>query len=700
MNLFAISGLVCGIFSTILALIAFIFGRSKIHRILTCFNLSVAVWGYGCFIAGIASTESAALYGWRFGQVGGTFIAVFFYHMVCIFCELQRRVSLRLFYIWGLIYLYFCFSTKFLFANTWVTPNVHYNDATSLSTTLVISWLFIVCLSFFEILRFFPKTKGIKRTQTLYLIVGFLTGFIGGASTLIPMFNINFPPFGNVTIPIYCMISTYAILRYRLMDINLVFRKGMVYSLSAGILTGLFVVLVLTMTKFLSEISGISSFAITTASALIIAFLFNPLKNKVQSFIDKSFYKNTYDYYPIIRKVSRKLTSIFDINELFNYVGGVIFSTLRLSNIYLLSAVPGSGYEIAYHKSTKKDKDKKTKEISENEGDGLTIRKNSELVKFFRKSDDVLIKDELPGLEKSLGYQLIEHINNDLEPFEGEAVVPVFTDKKLILLIVLGEKLSGDMFTNEDLNFLGIISNQIAISIKNTQLYKDKVDSEKLASIGMMSATFAHEVRNPLTSLKTFAQLMPERHDDEEFREVFSKIVVNDIEKIDGLINDLLDFSSARKSARVNNFNLTKLIDEMIEYVNGKIDFEQKHIAFEKKYDDHEIPMTGDQNRLKRVFSNIMNNGCQAMDGDGVLTVDIRPNGKMVEISIADTGRGIPPENISTIFDPFVTTKEMGVGLGLAICKRIVEDHKGKISVQSKLEKGTTFKISLPLQVE
>jgi signal transduction histidine kinase len=484
------------------------------------------------------------------------------------------------------------------------------------------------------------------------------------------------------------------------MDIHFVFRKGMVYSLSAGILTGLFVVLVLTMTKFLSEISGISSFAITTASALIIAFLFNPLKNKVQSFIDKSFYKNTYDYYPIIRKVSRKLTSIFDINELFNYVGGVIFSTLRLSNIYLLSAVPGSGYEIAYHKSTKKDKDKKTKEISENEGDGLTIRKNSELVKFFRKSDDVLIKDELPGLEKSLGYQLIEHINNDLEPFEGEAVVPVFTDKKLILLIVLGEKLSGDMFTNEDLNFLGIISNQIAISIKNTQLYKDKVDSEKLASIGMMSATFAHEVRNPLTSLKTFAQLMPERHDDEEFREVFSKIVVNDIEKIDGLINDLLDFSSARKSARVNNFNLTKLIDEMIEYVNGKIDFEQKHIAFEKKYDDHEIPMTGDQNRLKRVFSNIMNNGCQAMDGDGVLTVDIRPNGKMVEISIADTGRGIPPENISTIFDPFVTTKEMGVGLGLAICKRIVEDHKGKISVQSKLEKGTTFKISLPLQVE
>jgi signal transduction histidine kinase len=533
------------------------------------------------------------------------------------------------------------------------------------------------------------------------MIWGFLIGFVGGTSTFLPEFGIDLLyPFGNFTIPIYCLISTYAILRYRLMDINLVFRKGMVYSLSAGILTALFVVIVLTMTKLLSDVAGITSFAITTSSALIIAFLFNPLKNKVQSFIDKNFYKNTHDYYPIIRKVSRKLTSIFDLNELFKYVGGVIYSTLGLTNIYLLSAVPGSGYEIAYHKSSIKDKDKKTKEISENEGKGITIRKNSELVKFFRKSDDILIKDELPGLEKTLGNELIEHINSDLKPFEGEAVVPVYIDKKLILLIILGEKLSGDMFTNEDLNFLGIISNQIAIAIKNTQLYKDKVDSEKLASIGMMSATFAHEVRNPLTSLKTFAQLMPEKHDDEEFREVFSKIVANDIEKIDGLINDLLDFSSARKSARVNNFNLTKLIDEMIEYVNGKIDFEQKHIAFEKKYDDSEIPMTGDENRLKRVFSNIMNNGCQAMDGNGVLTLDIKPNGQMVEVSIADTGKGIPPENISTIFDPFVTTKEMGVGLGLAICKRIVADHKGKISVQSKLEKGTTFKISLPLEVE
>src|SRR4030042_7011382 len=102
MTLFALSGLTCGISTAILALIAFILSKTKIHRILALFNISVAIWGFGCFIAGTASTESEALYGWRFGQVGGIFIAVFFYHMICIFCDLKRKFALITAYIWGL----------------------------------------------------------------------------------------------------------------------------------------------------------------------------------------------------------------------------------------------------------------------------------------------------------------------------------------------------------------------------------------------------------------------------------------------------------------------------------------------------------------------------------------------------------------------------------------------------------------------
>jgi two-component system sporulation sensor kinase C len=119
---------------------------------------------------------------------------------------------------------------------------------------------------------------------------------------------------------------------------------------------------------------------------------------------------------------------------------------------------------------------------------------------------------------------------------------------------------------------------------------------------------------------------------------------------------------------------------------------------FEKNYGNDEIKMSGDAERLKDAFVNIINNGCQAMNAGGVLKVDMNPNGRNVDIMITDTGEGIPQEDIDKIFDPFVTTKEMGVGLGLAISRKIIEDHSGGIKVKSKLLKGTTFTISLPKQ--
>jgi len=699
MNLFAIAGLSCAISCIVLSLLTVVFGKTKLQRLLLCFNMVVAVWGVGLFLVGIAENEPKAILGWQIAHLGGFFIGTFFYHMVCVFCEIQRRKLIYFAYIQAILFNILNFGTNHLFTNTRFVFGIYYNDVTLLLVLGILSYLSLVFLSYVELSRFLKKTKGYKRTQTLYIIFAFMIGFVGGTSTFLPEFRIDLLyPFGNFGITLYCLIVSYAILRYRLMDIKLVFRKSMVYSLSAGILTSLFVVLVLAMTKFLSYVAGISSFAITVIAALIIAFLFNPLKNKIQSFIDKSFYKKSYDYYPTIREISRRLTSIFDLDEVFSYVGNVIYSTLGLTSIYLLLPAPGKGFEVVYHKLHKPDKHKKIHRESVHSEGQIEIRKNSEIVQYFKKSDDILVKDELPGLERKLGEEIIERINGELRPFDGEAAVPVFSDKKLILLFILGEKLSGDMFTHEDINLLNIVSNQVTIAVKNALLYKDKVHTERLASIGMMSATFAHEIRNPLTSLKTFAQLMPEKYNDEEFRDTFSKIVVREIDRINSLINDLLDFSTEKQGGRVNEFNLKLFMDEILEYIKGRLEVEKQNILIEKVYNNVKINLDGDMEKLKQAFINILNNGCQAMNGEGVLKVEIKPNARNVDIVIEDTGEGIHPDDLPKIFDPFVTTKEMGVGLGLAISKRVIEDHKGKIRVKSKLSQGTTFTVSLPMQ--
>ena len=106
----------------------------------------------------------------------------------------------------------------------------------------------------------------------------------------------------------------------------------------------------------------------------------------------------------------------------------------------------------------------------------------------------------------------------------------------------------------------------------------------------------------------------------------------------------------------------------------------------------------GDSEELKQAFINIITNGCQAMGENGVLKVNITPNGREVDIAISDTGKGISQEEISRLFDPFYTTKPMGMGLGLAISKKIIEDHGGRIMVESEISKGTTFTVSLLMQ--
>src|SRR4030065_1823540 len=123
------------------------------------------------------------------------------------------------------------------------------------------------------------------------------------------VFGIPLYPYTNILIGVYPLIFTYAILRYRLMDINIVFKRTAVYSLSVGLLVGSFVMVVLATTKYLSHLAGITSTTVTAIAALLIALLFNPLRNRIQTIIDKTFYKKTYDYYATIREVSHELAS-------------------------------------------------------------------------------------------------------------------------------------------------------------------------------------------------------------------------------------------------------------------------------------------------------------------------------------------------------------------------------------------------------
>ncbi|MFW9952609.1 MAG: histidine kinase N-terminal 7TM domain-containing protein, partial [Candidatus Thorarchaeota archaeon] len=429
MNLFAVSGLLLGITCLFLMIFLLTYGNTRIHYIWMLFNLSVSIWGFGCFIAGRANAESVALFGWRFAHIGGLFVSVFFYHMTCVFCNLKRRKSIIAAYLIGFSSIFIVIMTNKFINKTRFIFKLYYNEATLLYSLILILWLILVAVSFFDLLRYYPITKGIKRVQTRYLIVGFLTGFIGGISTFLPEFKIDIIyPIGNFTIPIYCFISTYAILRYRLMDINIAIKKTAIYSLSAGLLSGFFVVFVLVMTRLISDFTAVSSFKISLLAAVMIALMFDPLRNRIQKIIDKVFYKKTYDYYGTIQKVSHELASMFDVRNIYQFVGDTILSTLNLRTFCLMAAITGGEFSTVYVQSAGKDRGEKKDSEWEDSVKIKKINKDSEVITFFKGSEEMVIKDELTAQKERLGEEKVNRFTDDLKQFKGEAVKPVLID--------------------------------------------------------------------------------------------------------------------------------------------------------------------------------------------------------------------------------------------------------------------------------
>ncbi len=216
-----------------------------------------------------------------------------------------------------------------------------------------------------------------------------------------------------------------------------------------------------------------------------------------------------------------------------------------------------------------------------------------------------------------------------------------------------------------------------------------------LASIGIHAAGMAHEIKNPLVALKTFAELLPSKFDDAEFRQTFSKLALNEIRRIDSIVNDLLDYAKPRKPVFVKA-NPMDILQEAFAILAARI---QECKIQVRQSDAKGMPaVLMDLEQMRRVFLNVMLNAVEAMPRGGDLTVTATLRQKAVpcvELCVADTGPGIPPMVLDKIFEPFYTTKKKGSGLGLAISKRIVEDHGGAIEFRSGTE-GTICAITLP----
>jgi PAS domain S-box-containing protein len=232
--------------------------------------------------------------------------------------------------------------------------------------------------------------------------------------------------------------------------------------------------------------------------------------------------------------------------------------------------------------------------------------------------------------------------------------------------------------------------------------------SDRLAALGALAAGLAHEIKNPLTSVLTFSRHVARRFDDPHFRERFQRVVPRELERINGILERLLELARP-VPATFTRFRLPALVDRAVDLFANEIESQQVQVT--RDYARDLPPVAADEESLYRAIINLVGNALDAMSGGGRLGLRIawvgsneafRPSrpalaGRQVVIEVSDSGAGIRTEDAERLFNPFFTTKERGTGLGLAVTHKIVEDHGGMIDFHSVAGVGTTFRIVLPL---
>lgn len=332
------------------------------------------------------------------------------------------------------------------------------------------------------------------------------------------------------------------------------------------------------------------------------------------------------------------------------------------------------------------------------------------LVSWLAVNERPLIVSENTSLLSYFSGEEQELLNR----LKAEVIYPLNVMNRISGILVLSKKENGKKFDRQELELLSLLLGQAAFAIEHASLYEIQRDrlkrmyrTDRLAVLGELAAGAAHEIKNPLTSIRSTIQyLSNDFHPDTEKGQMMHELL-NETERINKIVQGLLSF--ARPSElNTTEVDMEQLINQTLLLVNNTLKKLQVEVEFE--YFTEQTTISGDAEQLKQVCLNIILNAAEAMKGNEesrprTLYISME-HGAMIDarshyllLSIEDTGKGIDEKDIDNVFNPFFTTKEEGTGLGLAICYGIINRHKGELEVRSTLGKGTCFTIKLPQHV-
>jgi signal transduction histidine kinase len=458
----------------------------------------------------------------------------------------------------------------------------------------------------------------------------------------------------------------YAVVTQKLMDIDFVIRRGIIYGLITLVMAAVISIAIFLVAIFHTSVGT----PIQILAALVLggmaAVLFGPIKKRVESLIDKLFYKDRYDYRQVIQSLSSALNSVNSLSDISRLIVGTIVNTLNLMGGCLFVRTQSDSLEIIA-----------------SQGTFIDAAKQKHLRALISQQNSMI---EFPNLATA--------IDSDIA-----FITRLMTGEQEIGVLCLSHKISGQRFSSDDLYLIQGISSVSSIALHSAMLIRDVSLRDTFVSIA------SHELRTPLTAIIGFTDLLLRRDPPNATRKKWLRNILENGQRITDMANDLLNVTriqSGKIALKLERLKLSDILSEQLDITRESIHKHEFVVDIEPNLPDVIV----DRDKFGQVIGNLLSNAIKYSPKGGCITLSAYndPSRHCVVVSVTDEGIGISPEDKNSLFTTFhriqrpETQSIRGSGLGLFIAKEWTEAMGGEIWVESELNKGSTFFMTIPVQ--
>ena len=674
-------------------------GRTnRLNQQFGVFAVSIAAWSAGYFLWQISQDPERALFFTRVLMIGAYFLPVTHFHFVAQLCGAVRRR-------WVFVgYTLACGFTALGFSPLMVS---HVEQAMDFPFWPIAGDLFIVYLAYFGVylihawyllVKHLWLAADARASQFRYILVASTIGFTGGATNFPLWYHLTVPPVGNGLILLYLVMMAHAVSRYHLPLVTYDFVKAGVY-LAMGATLAIFYVLVVVVIRILLGTGSVTGgmldyFLLALLVSVFFLWSVPHLRQQAERILEQVYLRRAQGQRGQLKELARRICSLSDEQEVF------VTATREIAGAM------GVAQAAMFFRGEFDNTFNQRAELGWGQAGYVarTLGGQAPLIRFFQERQVPLVFD---GSEVEWEAEVGAPLSTLQEGMPFEAAFPVFSEDQLFGVLVLGRRRDGRRYTEIDFSLLEAICLQIAITIRARQLERQANQTEKLISLGTLAAGLAHELRNPLVSIQTFSALLKERGADADFQHEFGAVMQRDVGRIASIVENVAAFAE-NSSVPFGPVKIREVVGGVVEIVRPELTRTGVQLQIDEPVGMPSV--SGNYSQLLQVFLNLVQNAIHAMEGrpDSRIVVRLRlrthnPPRPLLYITVTDNGPGIDPALLPRVFEPFMTTKSTGdqrsrrgMGLGLAIVRRIIQYHQGAVDVTSELGTGTTFHIYLP----